>query len=118
MIFDVRLSKYVQKAMKKAFKKRNDMKETTRLSLKQLESGPYVHSLRLVGSKKGMRRIHIGNTSWRMLYSICEECRENKEEKLNRCFNCAEMDLKTVIVRDFDLRKRIYKKKRTPQFRP
>lgn len=103
--------------MKKAFQKGSKVKEITRLSLEQLESSPYVNSLRLEGSKKGMRRIHVGNTKWRILFSICEECRERNEEKLNKCFNCNEMDVKTVIVRDFDLRKRIYKKK-TPIFRP
>ena len=55
------------------------------------------HSKRMVGPSKGLREAHItGN--WRVIFTICEECRELGEQDTNKpkCLDCGDQPNETV----------------------
>jgi mRNA-degrading endonuclease YafQ of YafQ-DinJ toxin-antitoxin module len=65
-----------------------------------LSQNPYTNckSELLVGELKGMRSARI-TKSFRFIFSICEECRARKFQKLVGCSPqlCEKMDLKTIV---------------------
>jgi mRNA-degrading endonuclease RelE of RelBE toxin-antitoxin system len=69
--------------------------------LKLLAENPYLNcrSELLVGELKGLRSARI-TKSFRVIFSICEECRTKKFQRFVGCSQtiCREMDLKTVVV--------------------
>lgn len=79
-----------------------------------LTVNPFQDSIRLVGSTlMGLRRIHVGRTGQRIIFSICQECKEKGDLKDNNCADCETISSPTtVIVQIIIPRSRNYKKAR------
>lgn len=82
--------------------------------IKLLIENPYVNckSELLVGELKGLRSARI-TKSFRVVFVICEECRNRKFQKLTGCSSalCKEMDLKTIIFLTFGPHDMAYSKR-------
>lgn len=109
MTFTAFNSPYFEKKVEKITKNNNPLLKDVIYTIEQLEINPKNRSRRLPGKLRGKRRVHVRHTKYRILYSICEECRELDEIKLNKCSVCDELDNLTVILWNFDLRKKIYR---------
>ena len=107
-------SKVYQKQKKKLSKKDAVIRKNIEESEQLLRMDPFQGSIRLVGKQlRGLRRIHIGRTGQRVLFSICQECREKNDLKTNNCAECETISSPTtVIVQMIIPRSRNYKKAR------
>lgn len=114
MTYAVIHAPYFDRKVKRITKRNIQLLDEIKNSLETLEINPKRYSRRLTHKLKGKRRIHVGSTEYRIIYTICEECRELNELRLNRCSKCKERDDLTVILRNFDHRKKIYKQKIPP----
>ena len=115
MTYDINYPPYFERKIKKYVKKKNrQLREVLDEALESLESDPKQGSIKLRYDLKGKRRIKVKNSKFRIIYTICKECRELGEENLNECSICEETDDFTVILRNFDLRKKIYNQQLPP----
>lgn len=89
--------------LKKAKHYRN-LKKLLINKIKLLKKNPYINckSELLVGELKGLRSARI-TKSFRVIFSVCEECRAKKFQKLVGCspLICEKMDSKTIVFLTF-----------------
>ena len=107
MPYTVIYSPYFKKKVKKITKKNQQLVKDIKSTLESLEVNPKHRSKRIT-EFKGKRRVHVRNSPYRIIYTICKECRELKEIKVNGCSKCEERDNLTVILRNFGHTKKIY----------
>lgn len=62
----------------------------------------------LVGEFKGMRRIRIGRSGYRIIFAICEECKKLGFELIIKCADCRDMPRNAVKLFRVDKRPSIY----------
>jgi len=82
--------------------------------IKLLCENPYSNckSELLVGELKGFRSARV-TKSFRIIFTICEECRNRKFQKFVGCSSalCKEKDLKTIIFLTFGPHDMVYSRK-------
>lgn len=100
---------YFDKKISKIAKNNDPLIKDVIYTIERLETNPKNRSRRLSGKLKGKRRVHVRHTKYRIIYTICEECRELDEIRLNNCSSCDELDNLTVILWNFDIKKKIYR---------
>lgn len=98
-----------EKDRKKAVKRDSKLENLLQETVMQLEADPYKHSERLKGNLNGKRRIPVGQR-WRVIFLICEECKELEEEQKNDCYQCDIHKSADVIVSALMPRKRDYRR--------
>lgn len=64
---------------------------------KDIQSNPYSPSKNLSGNLKGKRETYIGK-EYRLIFSICEECREKGYTKFNPCEDCEEKGDNSIVL--------------------
>ena len=57
---------------------------------------PWHNSRNMKGRRRGLRRRWL-NDSDRIIFAVCEDCRENGYERFNRCSDCDEAPDNLVI---------------------
>jgi mRNA-degrading endonuclease YafQ of YafQ-DinJ toxin-antitoxin module len=81
-------------------KKYRHFKKLLSKKIDLLSQNPYTNckSELLVGELKGLRSARF-TKSFRFIFSICEECRARKFQKLSGCSSliCKELDTKTIV---------------------
>ncbi len=92
---------------KKKFKRNSILKKAIQKTLEGLELNPYRKSKRLGGKYEGKRRIWVGS-NYRVIFTICEECRKLEEEIKNDCSDCAEKSDNFILFCYIDKRRRVY----------
>lgn len=63
----------------------------------------------LKGKYNGLRRIWIGRSGYRIIFSICEECRRLGFDKYLNCADCSKIPKNTVMLFDVTPRPKSYK---------
>jgi len=95
----------------KQAKKYRHIKKVLANKINLLSENPYTNckSELLVGELKGLRSARI-TKSFRVIFSICEECRARKFQKFVGCSLsiCEKMDLKTIVFLTFGPHDKIY----------
>ena len=75
----------------------------------EIINDPYKHSKRLKeGNLRGIRSRRIGN--YRLIFIVCEECRQIGYNAELKCPDCEEFDDKIVKLILYDYRDKIYDK--------
>ncbi|MHA2171145.1 MAG: hypothetical protein ACXAB7_14720 [Candidatus Kariarchaeaceae archaeon] len=100
------LSDAFKKEKKKVLKKDKSLKKEIDDTLKILMEKPYQESGRII-NEKGLRKIRIGQSAWRIIFCIVDECKELGFDKFNDCSDYGRLD---VIIRTLMPRKREYKR--------
>jgi len=76
---------------------------------KELVNDPYKNSKHLRQNLRGINSHKMGGLSnFRLIFVICERCREVGYDKILRCPDCNEMEDKTVKLILYDYRDKIY----------
>jgi mRNA-degrading endonuclease YafQ of YafQ-DinJ toxin-antitoxin module len=92
-------------------KKYQHIKKLLANKIKLLVENPYTSckSELLVGELKGLRSARI-TKSFRVIFSVCEECRARKFQKLVGCSLsiCERLDLKTIVFLTIGPHDKIY----------
>lgn len=65
--------------------------------INDLIADPWRNTEFLKGQYRGKRKIHL-NDSDRLVFVICEECRELDHYKFNRCSDCDDTPENTLVV--------------------
>ncbi len=88
--------------------KRLDNPIATRIQegLTDISTEPYTKSEQLQGPLKGKRKHRVGNL--RIVFAICEECRELGHDSINNCVDCDNMPDNALKVFDAGFRGAIY----------
>ncbi len=98
----------------KQTKKHQHLKNILTNKIKLICENPYINckSELLVGELKGLRSARV-TKSFRIIFAICEECRNRKFQRLVGCSNtlCKEMNFKTIIFLTFGPHDAVYSKK-------
>jgi mRNA-degrading endonuclease YafQ of YafQ-DinJ toxin-antitoxin module len=92
-------------------KKYGHLKKVLANKIKLLSVNPYTNckSELLVGELKGLRSARI-TKSFRVIFSVCEECRARKFQKFVGCSLsiCEKMDSKTMVFLTFGPHDEVY----------
>lgn len=98
----------------KQTEKHQHLKKILANKIKLLCENPYANckSEMLVGELKGFRSARV-TKSFRIIFTICEECRNRKLQNYVGCSNaiCKQMNIKTIIFLTFSTHDRAYSKK-------
>lgn len=98
----------------KQTEKHRHLKKILANKVKRLCENPYANckSEMLVGELKGFRSARV-TKSFRIIFTICEECRNRKFQNFVGCPDtiCKEMDLKTIIFLTFGTHDMAYSRK-------
>ena len=73
-----------------------------------MQEDPFRNSQELTAAFKGKRRMYVGKTSYRLIYSICKECRGKNYQKLNGCLECENKDNDAIVFFDIMHRSKAY----------
>jgi mRNA-degrading endonuclease YafQ of YafQ-DinJ toxin-antitoxin module len=91
---------YFSPEFQKQTEKRQHLKKILANKIKLLCENPYSNckSEMLVGELKGLRSARV-TKSFRIIFTICEECRNRRFQNFVGCSNifCKEMDLRSII---------------------
>lgn len=99
-----------RKHLNKLTKRNRALKERILSKIEEMMNNPFRNSQELVGKFKGKRRVHVGRAGYRLIYSICEECREKHYESFNSCLDCKDRSNRTVVFFDVLRRSKGYQK--------
>jgi len=95
----------------KQAKKYRHIKKVLANKINLLSENPYTNckSELLVGELKGLRSARI-TKSFRVIFSICEECRARKFQKSAGCSLsiCGKMNLKTIVFLTLGTHDKVY----------
>lgn len=105
-MFEVRTTKRFNRKARK-FKKNAEAKRKINESVEILKTNPYHNSMSLQGNYKGKRKNRKGDL--RIVFAICEECRELGYTDINRCLDCDKHSDQTLMLFDVDSRPRAYR---------
>lgn len=106
-MYDVRLTRACLKRLKKIYSKSKAAQHLVEKRLDDLRNDPYAGSYFLVGATlKGKRALHAGKL--RIVFAICEECRELEHTRFNDCYDCDEIPDNTIVVFTVDSHDRAY----------
>jgi len=103
-------TKDFQKHLKKFSKRSALLKERVREKMEGLMDDPLRNSEELTGDFKGKRRIYVGKSGFRVIYSVCNECREKNYERFNSCFDCKDRDNNSIVFFDIIRRSQGYRR--------
>ena len=78
------------------------------LHLKKSVDGLSRNSEELTAAFKGKRRMYIGKAGYRLIYSVCKECRGKGYGKNNSCLDCNSKDDDAVVFFDIIHRSNAY----------
>ena len=90
------------------FKKNKFVFNNILKAIEKLRTNPYYNSEQLSG-KKGKRK-HDLRPNYRLIFAICEECRNLNFIRNNGCSNCEENDDNTLVLFDVGPRENFYNK--------
>lgn len=109
MSYRVEISEDFDKTInKKSFKRDPNLRKLVNKTVEALEIDPYRNTGRLRrGDLEGKRRIWVGS-KWRIIFTICEECRKLENESKNKCLDCEEKADNNVLLWLIDKKKRVY----------
>lgn len=86
----------------KSYVNRLKKKDANKLAIfakgeRRLEKIPYHNTGFLTGRLRGKRRLRLPQ-KLRVVFAICEECREKGHIEFNKCNDCSHRDGKTVVL--------------------
>lgn len=94
--------------VKKLTKRNNTLASRLERTIENLRTNPYHNTFNLIGPYlKGKRRAWVGRRH-RIVFAICEECRENEWEEHNNCNACDEKKDETLVFFKFGPRDKVY----------
>lgn len=99
-----------RKHLDKLTKRNSALKERILLKIQEMMNNPYRNSEELTGKFEGKRRIYVGKAGYRLIYSICEDCRKKHYETFNSCLDCQKRDNNSVVFFDVLHRSKGYKR--------
>ena len=85
-------------------------KERILSNIEEMMNDPFRNSEELTGKFKGKRRVYVGRAGYRLIYSICEECRAKDYESFNLCFDCQKRDNNSIVFFDVSHRSKGYQR--------
>lgn len=108
---------YFTKEFNNRIQKYQSLKKQIANKVRQLLKDPYrtAKSEQLVGNLKGLRSARV-TRSMRIIYVICEECRQHGDQELVRCSSdlCKKMDDQVVLFLTFDVHEKVYTRRPKP----
>ena len=99
-----------RKHLDKLTKKNITLKDRILSKIEEMMNNPFRNSEELIGKFKGKRRVYVGKAGYRLIYSICEECREKHYETFNSCLDCQKRNNNSVVFFDVLHRSKVYKR--------
>ena len=101
---------YFTKEFNDRIQKYQSLKKQIASKVRQLLKDPYraAKSEQVVGNLKGLRSSRV-TRSMRIIYAICEECRQHGDQELVGCSSelCERMDNNVVIFLTFDVHEKV-----------
>ena len=97
-----------QKHFAKLVKKDVLLKQRVESKIKDMMDDPCRNSEELTAAFKGKRRMYIGKAGYRLIYSVCKECRGKGYDKINSCLDCNGKDDDAVVFFDIIHRSNAY----------
>lgn len=98
------------KHLNKLTKRDSVLKERILSKIDEMMNNPFRNSEELTGKFKGKRRVYVGKARYRLIYSICEECRKKHYEAFNSCLDCKKRNSSSVVFFDVLHRSKGYKR--------
>ena len=106
-MYAVYIKRHFQRSLEKLTERDKTLKKVIESRVKALSDFPLHDSKLLHGRFLGKRRTYVGK-KYRIIYSICEECREKNYKRFNQCPDCEEKPDKSIILWDVNKREVIY----------
>lgn len=104
LVYEIYLTSKFGKSIKKMDA---HTKQRIEKSINDLSNDPYRKSEYLRGKLKGRRKHRMGDL--RIVFAICEECRELGHHTINNCIDCDDLPKNGLKIFDIGLRGAIYK---------
>jgi mRNA-degrading endonuclease RelE of RelBE toxin-antitoxin system len=92
----------------KLVKKDALLKQRVESKIRDMMEDPFRNSEELVAAFKGKRRMYVGKAGYRLIYSVCRECRGKGYPKINSCMDCNGKDDDAVVFFDIIPRSNAY----------
>ncbi|KPV62342.1 MAG: hypothetical protein AOA66_1374 [Candidatus Bathyarchaeota archaeon BA2] len=106
-MYAVRIKTHFKRSLEKLTKRDEALKNRIESKVRDLSRAPYSESKTLTAGLKGKRSTYVGR-EYRIICSICEECRQMGYKRFNRCPDCEEIPDKSIILWDVDKREIVY----------
>jgi len=101
-------TEHFKRSLKKLTKRNNILKKRVQMKVNDICNDPYHNSVELTAKFKGKRRVYVGKSGYRIIYTICKECRMKNYQRFNLCSDCEQKGDEAIIFWDIQPRNVAY----------